>query len=130
MDDDGQPTQQIIATGRVVESNPAVLAYVKNHNLGPEAPYRCGSTPRTYIPDLILRVDDCRDDTLNFIAEIKGYRGEDAVEKKNTMEAYWRPGANSVGEFGRWAFAEFTDVYEIGSGLRELIDTYAPLKVH
>ena len=130
MDDDGRPTQQIIATRRVVESNPAVLAYVKNHHLDPEAPYRYGSIPRTYIPDFILRVDDGRDDPLNFIAEIKGYRGEDAVEKKNAMEAYWRPGANSAGEFGRWAFAEFTNVYEIDSGLRRLIDSYATLDVH
>ena len=33
---------------RVVESHPAVRAYVKNHNLGLEVPYRYGSTPRTY----------------------------------------------------------------------------------
>ena len=45
------------------------------------------------------------------IVEIKGYRGEDAKEKKNTMEAYWLPGVNSMGSYGRWAFAEFTDVY-------------------
>ena len=30
------------------------------------------------------------------------------------METYWVPGVNAAGEFGRWAFAEFTDVYEIG----------------
>lgn len=120
MDDDGQPTHQVIYSRRVVESNPAVLAYVKNHHLGLEAPYRCGSTPRTCIPDFILRVDDGHDDPMNLIVEIKGYRGEDAVEKKNTMEAYWRPGANSAGEFGRWAFAEFTDVYDIESNLRQV----------
>ena len=30
------------------------------------------------------------------------------------METYWVPGVNAAGEFGRWAFTEFTDVYEIG----------------
>ena len=107
---------------RVVESHPAVTAYVKNHNLALEVPYRYGSILRTYIPDFVLLVDDGHDDPLNLIVEIKGYRGEDAVEKKNTMEAYWLPGVNAAGEFGRWAFAEFTDVYEIEQGFRQLVD--------
>ena len=29
------------------------------------------------------------------------------------MESYWVPGVNHLGAFGRWAFAEFTDVYQI-----------------
>ena len=109
---------------RVVESHPAVLAYVKNHNLGLEVPYRYGSIPRIYIPDFILRVDDGHDDPLNLIVEIKGYRGEDAIEKKNTMEAYWLPGVNAAGEFGRWAFAEFTDVFDIEQGLAKSIEDH------
>ena len=110
---------------RAVESHPAVKAYVKNHNLGLEVPYLYGSTPRTYIPDFIVLVDDGREDLLNLIVEIKGYRGEDAKEKKNTMEAYWLPGVNALGQYGRWAFAEFTDEYGIDSGLRALIDALA-----
>ncbi len=31
------------------------------------------------------------------------------------METYWVPGVNNLGSYGRWAFAEFTDVYEIES---------------
>ena len=110
---------------RAVESHSLVKAYVKNHNLGLEVPYLYGSTPRTYIPDFIVQVDDGQDDPLNLIVEIKGYRGEDAREKKNTMEAYWLPGVNALGQYGRWAFAEFTAVYDIDSGLRALIDTMA-----
>ena len=62
-----------------------------------------------------MQVDDGHgdDDLLNLIVEIKGYRREDAKEKKNTMEAYWVPGVNHLGCYGRWAFAEFTDVYEM-----------------
>ena len=106
---------------RVVESHPKVKAYVKNHNLGLEAPYLYGSTPRTYIPDFIVLVDDGREDPLNLIIEIKGFRGEDAREKKNTMEAYWLPGVNSLGDYGRWAFAEFTEFYNIEREFQELI---------
>ena len=109
---------------RAVESHPNVLAYVKNHNLGLEVPYLFGSTPRTYIPDFIVQVDDGQDDPLNLIIEIKGYRGEDVREKNNAMEAYWLPGVNALGQYGRWAFAEFTDVYDIESSLHQLIDSY------
>ena len=43
---------------RVAEAHPRVRAYVKNHNLGLEVPYRYGSETRKYSPDFIVRVDD------------------------------------------------------------------------
>ena len=98
---------------RVAESHPKVKAYVKNHNLGLEVPYRYGSEMRTYLPDFIVLIDDGRDNPLNLIVEIKGYRREDAKEKKSTMETYWVPGVNNHEHYGRWAFAEFTEVYQI-----------------
>jgi len=98
---------------RVAESHPRVRAYVKNHNLGLEVPYRYGSETRTYIPDFIVQVDDGNNDPLNLIVEIKGYRREDAKDKKLTMETYWIPGVNNLHKYGRWAFAEFTDVFQI-----------------
>jgi len=100
---------------RVAESHPRVLAYVKNHNLGLEVPYRYGSETRRYLPDFIVLVDDGRgaDDPLHLIVEIKGYRREDAKEKKAAMETYWVPGVNNLGSYGRWAFAEFTEAYQI-----------------
>jgi type III restriction enzyme len=52
------------------------------------------------------------------VVEIKGYRGEDAKEKKGTMDTYWVPGVNNLGTYGRWAFAEFTDIYEIESDFK------------
>ena len=59
-------------------------AYVKNHNLGLEVPYRYGSETRKYRPDFIVLVDDGHgdDDLLHLVVEIKGYRREDAKEKK------------------------------------------------
>src|SRR5205807_584709 len=89
--------------------------YTKNHNLGLEVPYRYGSETRKYLPDFIVHVDDGRgpDDPLRLIVEIKGYRREDAKEKKLTMDTYWVPGVNHLGSYGRWAFAEFTEIYQI-----------------
>jgi len=100
---------------RVAEAHPKVLAYTKNHNLGLEVPYRYGSENRKYLPDFIVRVDDGRGaaDPLNLIVEIKGFRREDAKEKKATMDTYWVPGVNHIGSHGRWAFAEFREVYQI-----------------
>jgi type III restriction enzyme len=100
---------------RVVEGHPQVRSYVKNHNLGFEVPYRYKSEARIYRPDFIVRVDDGRgdDDLLNLVIEIKGYRGEDAKEKKTAMDTYWVPGVNALGTYGRWAFAELTELFDI-----------------
>jgi type III restriction enzyme len=110
---------------RVAESHPKVLAYVKNHGLGFEVPYRYGSETRRYRPDFIVRIDDGHgaENPLNLVVEIKGYRGEDAKEKKSTMETYWAPGVNHLGTYGRWAFSEFTDVYVIEDELKAKVET-------
>lgn len=107
---------------RVVESNENVRSYVKNQGLGLEVPYRYGSNVRLYIPDFILRIDDGHEDLLNLIVEIKGYRGEDAKEKKNTMDVYWIPGVNRLGSFGRWAFLELRDYFRMGGQLEKVIN--------
>ena len=68
-------------------------------------------------------MDDGRDDPLHLVVEIKGYRREDAKDKKATMETYWVPGVNNLGRFGRWAFAEFTDVYQMESDFKSRVET-------
>ena len=37
------------------------------------------------------------------------------------MRSYWVPGVNNIGKFGRWAFAEFTSVFEIENDFAKLI---------
>jgi type III restriction enzyme len=75
---------------RVAEKHPRVRA-LKNHNLGPEVAYRYQAETRKHRLDFIVRIQD-RDngqgdeDPPNLVVEIKGYRGEDAKEKKNTMD--------------------------------------------
>ena len=107
---------------RVVEAHPRVRAYVKNQGLGLEVPYRYGSNLRKYLPDFIVQVDDGHPEPLNLIVEIKGYRGEDAKEKKATMEIYWVPGVNHLGTYGRWAFLELKDVYLIQAQFAEAVE--------
>ena len=63
-------------------------------------------------------------DPLNLVVEIKGYRTEDAKIKKTTMDTYWVPGVNNHGTYGRWAFAEFCDVYEIQADFEAKVAEY------
>ena len=111
---------------RVAEAHPQVHSYVKNQGLGMEVPYRSGSENRTYLPDFVVLVDDGRgnEDPLHLIVEIKGLRGEDAKDKKTTMDTFWVPGVNQLGTYGRWAFAEFQSVYEIDAAFDELVRTF------
>ena len=37
----------------------------------------------------------------------------DAEPKKLTMDTYWVPGVNNLQSYGRWAFAEFVDIWEM-----------------
>ena len=110
---------------RVAEAHPRVRAYVKNHNLGLEVPYRYASENRKYLPDFIVLVDDGHgpEDLLHLVVEIKGYRREDAKEKKSTMDTYWIPGVNHLGSYGRWAFAEFTEIYQIESDFKAKVQS-------
>jgi type III restriction enzyme len=114
---------------RVAEAHPRVVAYVKNHSLGLEVPYKFGSESRKYRPDFIVLIDDGHPphddgtpDYLHLVVEIKGYRREDAKEKKATMETYWIPGVNNLKTYGRWAFAEFCEVYQIQADFEQKVE--------
>ncbi len=110
---------------RVAESHPKVRAYAKNQNLGLEVPYRYGSENRKYLPDFIVLVDDGggSEDPLHLVVEIKGYRREDAKEKRSTMDTYWIPGVNNLRAYGRWAFAEFTEMYQIEADFKAKVES-------
>lgn len=107
---------------RVAEAHPRVRAYVKNQGLQFEVPYRIGAQHRRYWPDFIVRLDDGQADPLNLVVEIKGLRGTEAQVKAETMRKLWVPGVNNLGTFGRWAFAEFTEVFRIEAAFMRLID--------
>jgi len=109
---------------RVLESHPRVRAYVKNHNLGLEVPYRMGGEARRYRPDFIVLVDDGHgdEDLLRLVIEIKGRRRDDAKVKAETMRTHWIPGVNHLGTYGRWAVAEFTDAYAMEEEFKKTIE--------
>ncbi len=111
----------------IVEAHPKVIAYAKNEGLGLKVPYRLGSASKTYEPDFIVQIDDGHptDDPLSLVAEVKGYRGEDAIAKAAAMREYWIPGVNNLGSCGRWAFHEFTSVSNMQSEFDEVVERSA-----
>lgn len=38
------------------------------------------------------------------------------------METYWVPGVNNNGQYGRWAFAEFTEVYQMETDFKAKVE--------
>jgi type III restriction enzyme len=44
------------------------------------------------------------------------------------METYWVPGVNHLGTYGRWAFAELTDIYEFEKAFDKAIEAAAGVK--
>jgi type III restriction enzyme len=51
------------------------------------------------------------------------HRREDAKEKKATMDTYWVPGVNHLGTYGRWAFSELTEIYQIESDFKAKVES-------
>ena len=109
---------------RVLDSHAQVLAWVKNHNLGFDVPYRFGGTARKYVPDFIVLLDDGlgSDEPLHVVVEVKGFRGEDAKAKKETMDTFWVPAINAHGCHGRWAFLELQDPHEMHDDFDASVD--------
>jgi type III restriction enzyme len=108
---------------RVVEKHPDVISYVKNQALGFEIVYRDGGAPRRYLPDFIVRIDDGRgpDDPLNLIAEVKGEKDVTDQIKIETARKMWVEAVNNLGDWGRWAFHEFSDPFTMETEFAALV---------
>ena len=39
------------------------------------------------------------------------------------METYWVPGVNTLKTYGRWAFAEFTEVFQIETDFKAKVES-------
>ena len=101
---------------------PRVRAYVKNHNLGLEVPYRWGRNARRYLPDFIVLVEDgqaTRPATPG--GRDQGHRGKTPRKEGHDADLLGA-GVNNHGRYGRWAFAEFTEVYDIEAEFKAKIE--------
>lgn len=102
-----------------LEQMDEVHAYVKNHNLGFTIPYLTHTLEkRHYVPDFIIRIQDRDDDVVNLILEVSGIEREDKRQKVDTTKNLWVPAVNNHGEFGKWAFLEIPDPWDIQKSIR------------
>ena len=110
-------------TAQSVEDMPEVVYYVKNHNLGFSIPYTINGEQHEYIPDFIVKIDDGhgRDDLLNLIIEVSGREKKDKKEKCATARELWVPAINQHGGYGRWAFIETSDPWNVMNEIREYL---------
>ena len=104
-----------------LEDMPEVIHYVKNERLGFTIPYTLNAEQHEYNPDFIVHMDDGhgRDDLLNLIVEVSGREKRDKKEKVATARTLWVPAINALGKFGRWAFHETTDPWNVQNEIRQ-----------
>jgi type III restriction enzyme len=78
--------------------HPAVAAWVKNDRLGLVIPYRKEGTPRKYLPDFVVELEngDC------LIVEIKGQVGDAAIKKAAAER--WCQAVSNDGRHGNWTY--------------------------
>ncbi len=108
---------------QALEDMDEVIAYVKNQNLGFEIPYTVDGRQHAYRPDFIVRIDDGRgaSDLLNLIVEVTGEKKKDKEAKVETASRLWVPAVNNDGRFGRWAFVEARDPWNVQTQIRAFL---------
>ena len=90
-----------------LETDPHVLAYAKNFNLGFAIPYTHGGETREYLPDFLARVQEDGREVGTLILETKGY---DPLKRVKVGAAQrWAEAVNAEGSWGRWAYRIVSD---------------------
>ena len=111
----------IVGRQDVSTATPDRFIYAVDHYWVPEMWVDKGEQP--ILPDFVVQVDDGREAPLNLVVEVKGFRGEDAKQKKETMDTFWVPGVNNLGTHGRWAFVELRDVFDMQEEFARLVQS-------
>jgi type III restriction enzyme len=108
-----------------LEDMTEVICYVKNHNLGFSIPYTINNEQHDYLSDYIVRIDDGHgsEDLLNLVLEVSGRDLKEKKEKVATARELWVPAVNQIGGYGRWAFLETKDPWNVMNEIREFLKT-------
>jgi type III restriction enzyme len=104
------------AAAYIIDTHPAVSAFVKNAGLGFAIPYLHNGQMHDYIPDLIIRFKDAPDHY--FILETKGYDPQAARRRVNAV--------NADGQYGQWAYTLARKVEEVRVRIEEAVAMKAP----
>jgi type III restriction enzyme len=104
----------------VLDANPRVDAWVKNHKLFLEIPYLYFGTTYRYRPDFVVRLAG----GLTLLLEGKGDPDE-KDDAKATAARRWVEAVNTWGGLGRWVYQICYDANSLGSDLTRLSEAIA-----
>ena len=108
---------------RVAEAHPRVRAYVKNHNLGFEVPYGSARRRRTTCPTSSCWSTTATATTTCCTSSSRSRATGARTPRRREHDGHLLgAGRQQLGTYGRWAFAEFTDVYQIEAEFEALIE--------
>lgn len=78
---------------------------------------------------LPILVRSARQRNIMTYKEVSGQARKDKAVKVSTAQTLWVPAINNQGGFGRWAFLEVTDPWDVKNIIRKFIkDSYFPTK--
>jgi len=95
----------------VLDTHPAVTAFVKNAGLGFGIPYVHNGQSHDYMPDFIARLGSATG--LRLILETKGFGP--LADVKAAAAQRWVGAVNADGQHGRWAYAMVRQIGYIGA---------------
>ena len=99
----------------ILDTHPAVDAFVKNAGLGFAIPYIHNGQPHDYVPDFIVRVK--AESVQHLIIETKGL--DALAEVKSAAARRWVDAVNADGRHGPWRYSLARQV----SDVRRMLDT-------
>jgi type III restriction enzyme len=100
----------------VIDTHPAVEAFVKNAGLGFAIPYLHNGQMHDYVPDFIIRLK--RELPYYLILETKGY--DELAEIKEQAAQRWVNAVNADGRYGRWEYAIARKTGEVKKWIEKL----------
>ena len=85
----------------LIDTHPAVAAFVKNAGLGFAIPYLHNGQMHDYVPDFLVRLK--MEAPYHLILETKGY--DPLEDVKRAAAERWVAAVNADGTWGRWQYA-------------------------
>jgi type III restriction enzyme len=100
----------------ILDTHPAVQAFVKNSGLGLAVPYLHNGQTHDYLPDFVVRLRGA--EPRHLLLETKGF--DPLAEVKAAAAARWVSAVNSDDHFGRWEYRMVRSLAAVREVLGEL----------
>lgn len=104
----------------VIDTYPAVEAFVKNAGLGFAIPYLHNGRMHDYVPDFIIRFQGVPD--FHLILETKGF--DELAETKGQAAQRWVNAVNADGNYGQWTYTVARKPEDVRKQLEETVKSW------